>query len=218
MYSIFKKLMKQSFFNYQLYPNFSINDFFVGNANLEAFNILIKHNSINDKTILIGPQKSGKTHLSIIWQEKYNALKYNQNLNQIIANKKNILIDDLFHKINEEEIFHIINHCHFHNLKILITASKLIDNYHFKLHDLSSRLKTFFHIKINLPDDELLINLMIKLFHDKQIIVKNPELFNYIIKRVGRSYVKVFNLINKIDKLLLQKNKQLTIPIIKELI
>jgi len=210
--------MKQFFFNYHLYPNFSINDFFVGNSNLEAFNILITDNSINDKTILMGPEKSGKTHLSIIWQEKHNALKYNQNFKQIIEKKQNILIDDLFYNMNEEEIFHIINHCHFHNLKILITSSQLIGNYHFKLQDLSSRLKTFFSININLPDDELLINLMIKLFHDKQIIVKNPKLFNYIIKRVGRSYEKVFNLIDKIDKLLLQKNKQLTIPIIKELI
>ena len=218
MYFIFKKLMKQFFFNYHLYPNFSIDNFFIGNANLEAFNFLIKDNSINDKTILIGPHKSGKTHLSKIWQEKYNAIKYNQNLGHIIEKKQNILIDDLFYEMNEEEIFHIINHCHFHNLKILITSSELINNYHFKLHDLSSRLKTFVNIKINLPDDELLINLMIKLFHDKQIIIKNPELFNYIINRVGRSYEKVFNLIDKIDKFLLQKNKQLTIPIIKELI
>ena len=59
---------------------------------------------------------------------------------------------------------------------------------------------------------------MIKLFHDRQIIVKNPEIFNYIIKRVHRSYEKVFNLIEKIDNLLMKKNKQLTIPIIKELI
>ena len=84
--------------------------------------------------------------------------------------------------------------------------------------DLSSRLKTFYKIKITLPDDELLINLMIKLFHDRQIIVKNPDIFNYIIKRIGRSYDKVYTLIDKVDKLLLQKNKQLTIPIIKELI
>ena len=110
--------MKQSFFNYQFCSNFSINDFFVGNANLEAFNFLIKENNINDKTLLIGPEKSGKTHLSFIWQEKYKALKYNQNLNQIIEKKQNILIDDLFHNINEEEIFHIINHCYFNNLKI----------------------------------------------------------------------------------------------------
>ena len=59
---------------------------------------------------------------------------------------------------------------------------------------------------------------MIKLFHDKQIIVKNLEIFNYIIKRVGRSYENIFTLIDQIDKLLLQKNKQLTIPLIKELI
>ena len=62
------------------------------------------------------------------------------------------------------------------------------------------------------------MNLMIKLFNDKQIIVKNPEIFNYIIKRVDRSYEKVFILISKIDKLLFEKNKQLTIPLIKELI
>jgi len=81
-----------------------------------------------------------------------------------------------------------------------------------------SRLKTFINIKIDLPDDELLINFMIKLFHDKQIIVKNPEIFNFIINRVQRSYEKIFNLINKIDKLLLKENKQLTIPLIKKLI
>ena len=69
-----------------------------------------------------------------------------------------------------------------------------------------------------MPDDELLINLMTKLFHDKQIIVKNPEIFHYIIKRVDRSYEKIFHLIDKIDNLLMKKNKQLTIPIIKELI
>ena len=77
---------------------------------------------------------------------------------------------------------------------------------------------TFLNIKIDLPDDELLINLMLKLFHDKQIIVKNPEIFNYIIKRVDRSYENVFHLVNKIDNLLMKKNKQLTIPLIKELI
>ena len=103
-------------------------------------------------------------------------------------------------------------------MKILITSTYVVSNYNFKLPDLSSRLKTFVNVRISLPDDELLINLMIKLFHDKQIIIKNTGIFNFIIKRVGRSYENIFNLVDKIDKLLLQKNKQLTIPIIKELI
>ena len=210
--------MKQSFFNYDLHPNLTINDFYVGSSNVDAFNLLIKQENNNEKLILIGPEKSGKTHLSNIWKNKNNAFKYNGNFKFLIERKSNILIDDLFKNLNEEELFHLINHCHFNNLKILITSSDYINFYNFKLVDLSSRLKTFYKIKITLPDDELLINLMIKLFHDRQIIVKNPDIFNYIIKRIGRSYDKVYTLIDKVDKLLLQKNKQLTIPIIKELI
>ena len=208
--------MNQIYFNYNLSPNLSIEDFFVGSSNIDAFNVLINNNY--EKLLLIGPKKSGKSHLSYIWQERNKAIKFDSNLKEILEKKENILIDDLFEKINEEEIFHIINHSNFYKLKILMTSSINIDEKNLKLKDLTSRLKTFYNVKINLPDDELLINLMIKLFHDKQIIIKNPEIFNFIIKRVNRSYDQIFALVNKIDKFLLQKNKQLTIPIIKELI
>ena len=209
--------MEQSFFNYNLRPNFSLNDFFVGSANIEAYNLLINTKKINN-LFLIGPPKSGKTHLSFIWQKKFNGIIYNNNINQILENKSDIIIDNIFNNINEEEIFHIINHCSSVNCRILVTSNIGLNEYTFKLKDLSSRLKTFINVNIDLPDDELLVNLMTKLFHDKQIIVKNPEIFHYIINRVDRSYEKIFHLINKIDNLLMKKNKQLTIPIIKELI
>ncbi len=217
MYYFFNELMEQSFFNYQLKPNFSENDFFIGNSNIEAYNLLIKTKKINN-LLLIGPPKSGKTHLSLIWQKKFNGIIYNKNIDQILENKANVIIDNIFKNINEEEIFHIINHCSSVKSKILVTSSIKLNEYIFQLKDLSSRLKTFINVNIDLPDDELLVNLMTKLFHDKQIIVKNPEIFHYIIKRVHRSYEKIFNLIDKIDKLLMKKNKQLTIPLIKELI
>ena len=218
MYVISKKLMKQTYFNYNLNPNLSIDDYFVGTANIKAFNFLIKDSNINNKFLLIGPAKSGKSHLSNIWQQKNQAIKYINNIDFILNKKQNILIDNLLDNINEEEIFYLINHSLLNKLKILITSSDLLINYKFKLNDLSSRINTFHNIKISLPDDEMLMNLMIKLFHDKQIIIKNSEIFEYIIKRVSRSYEKVFVLIDNIDKLLLQKNKQLTIPLIKELI
>ena len=209
--------MEQSFFNYDLSPNFSINDYFVGISNIEAYKLLINSENINN-LFLLGPPKSGKTHLAFIWQKKFNAIIYNNNIKQILENTSNVIVDNIFNNINEEEIFHIINHCSSVNCKILITSNIKLNEYIFKLKDLSSRLKTFININIELPDDELLINLMTKLFHDKQIIVKNPEIFHYIIKRVHRSYDKIFYLIDKIDILLMKKNKQLTIPIIKELI
>ena len=48
MYYFFDELMEQSFFNYQLKPNFSENDFFVGNSNIEAYNLLINNKNNNN--------------------------------------------------------------------------------------------------------------------------------------------------------------------------
>ena len=90
--------------------------------------------------------------------------------------------------------------------------------HNFLLKDLISRLKTFNLLRINLPDDDLIINLIIKLLHDKQIIIKNKEIFHYILKRIERSYEDTFLLIENIDKLSLEKKRELTIPLIKKLL
>ena len=90
--------------------------------------------------------------------------------------------------------------------------------HNFLLKDLVSRLKTFNLLRINLPDDDLIINLIIKLLHDKQIIIKNKEIFHYILKRIERSYEEIFLLIENIDKLSLKKKRELTIPLIKKLL
>ena len=90
--------------------------------------------------------------------------------------------------------------------------------HNFLLKDLVSRLKTFNLLRINLPDDDLIINLIIKLLHDKQIIIKNEEIFHYILKRIERSYEEIFLLIENIDKLSLEKKRELTIPLIKKLL
>ena len=210
--------MEQTFFNYNLRPQLAIVDYFVGNSNFESYNILIKNNNSINNFFLYGPNKSGKTHLGLIWKNKFNALNYHNNLDEIINTKKNVLIDDIFNNINEENIFHLINHCNLNKLKLLVTSHIYLNEYIFRFEDLSSRLKTFINIQIDLPDDELLMNLMIKLFNDKQIIIKNPEIFNYILRRVQRSYEKIFLFIEKIDKLSMTKKRQLTIPLIRELI
>ena len=210
--------MEQKHFNYKLKPNLAIDDYFVGNSNKKSFNILIQNNYKNNNFYLYGPNKSGKTHLGLIWKKKFDALIYNNNLDEIINYKRNIFIDDIFKNIIEEDIFHLINHCNLNKLNLLVTSSISLNEYIFQFKDLSSRLKTFINITIDLPDDELLMNLILKLFTDKQIIIKNPEIINYILRRVDRSYEKIFLFIEKIDKFSLIKKRQLTIPLIKELI
>ena len=112
----------------------------------------------------------------------------------------------------------MINHCSLNNLSILLTTNQDIFNYNFVLPDLLSRLKTFNLSKIDLPDDSLIINLLNKLLHDKQIIIKNSNIFDYILKRINRSYEDIFILVEEIDKLSLSKKRELTIPLIKNLL
>ena len=57
-----------------------------------------------------------------------------------------------------------------------------------------------------------------KLLHDKQIIIKNPEIFNFILKRISRTFEDIYLLVDNIDKLSLKNKKELTIPLIKDLI
>ena len=83
---------------------------------------------------------------------------------------------------------------------------------------MSSRLKSFNFIKIKIPDDELIVNLINKLLYDKQIIINNSEIFSYVLKRIKRSYKDIYLLVDKIDKLSLEKKRELTVPLIKELI
>ena len=59
---------------------------------------------------------------------------------------------------------------------------------------------------------------MTKLFYEKQIIIKNNEIFNFIFNRVNRTYSEIYSVINKLDVLSLEKKKQLTIPLIKEIL
>ena len=53
---------------------------------------------------------------------------------------------------------------------------------------------------------------------EKQFIIKNKDIFEFLLKRVNRTYEDIYNLVKKMDKLSLEKKRQLTIPLIRELI
>ena len=188
----------QNYFNYEFSENKDLDNFFINKTNQDVFNTLI-NNSLDDNIFLFGPRKSGKTHLLNIWKKKNNAISYKDNFSEIIKLNKNIVIDDILKSINEEEIFHIINHCKLYNLKIFSTSSVSLNNFVFMIKDLHSRLKSFYYLEIKLPDDEMCKMLMTKLFSEKQIIIKNKEIFDYIYNRLNRTYSDIYMLVEKID-------------------
>tara|TARA_B100000989_G_scaffold231763_1_gene178567 strand:- start:424 stop:1062 length:639 start_codon:yes stop_codon:yes gene_type:complete len=190
-------------------------DFFVNKTNYYPFNALINNDTY--LSYLYGPKKSGKSYLAKIWLKKNNAIQYFNNYELLLIEKNNILIDNfLFY--DQEKIFHIVNHCILNNLKILITSDKKINEINFEFDDLSSRLKTFSNLEIKQPNDEMLLSILTKLLIDKQFIINSNEIFEYILRRVDRSYLGINKIVNKLDVLSLEKKRQLTIPLIKEIL
>jgi len=207
----------QKIFNYQFSSKINYENFFVNLTNQTAYDLTILDN-FDQNIFLFGPKKSGKSFLASIWKDKNNAISYNNNFSTIIKTKKNVVIDDVLGKSSDENLFHVINHCKLNNLKIYFVSSININTYDFMFRDLHSRLREFFYLEIKSPDDEMCKMLMVKLFSDKQIIIKNKEIFDYIFKRLNRTYFDIYIFVEKLDRLSLEKKRQLTIPLIKEII
>ena len=207
----------QNFFNYQFSVKKDAQNYFVNQTNQQAYNLTML-DELNQNIMLFGPKKSGKSHLASLWGKKNKAVIYNNNFSRIIDSKRNVIVDDFLGISSEENLFHLINHCKLNNLKIYFTSSKNINTYNFKFKDLYSRLREFLYLEIKSPDDEMCKMLMVKLFSDKQIIIKNKEIFDFIFKRLNRTYLDIYIFVEKLDRLSLEKKRQLTIPLIKEII
>ena len=208
---------QQIYFDFKTDTNLDIDSFFVNKTNSDAF-LLINNKKFQGNIILIGPSKSGKSHLANIWLKNNNAIIYKENFDLIINQSKNVLIEDLFLNIDEEKIFHLVNHCTSNNLKLLLTTNMDIFEYNFKFPDLFSRLRIFNYAYIKNPDDEILINVITKLLTEKQFIIKNNDIFEFLLKRINRTYEDVYKIVDKMNSMSLEKKRQLTIPTIRELI
>ena len=82
---------------------------------------------------------------------------------------------------------------------------------------MSSRLKTLSVVKIENPDDQLFINLIIKFFSEKQLNVR-PQVVNYIASRIERTYRSAQNVVNMVDRKALKEKRELTLALVKSVL
>ena len=59
--------------------------------------------------------------------------------------------------------------------------------------------------------------LLIKIFNDKQLKI-NPNIIDFLVSRLERSYESINLFIEKIDKFSLEKGKKITISLINDLL
>ena len=206
-------------FNYE--QNFKDDDFYVGKSNYYTFEIINKWPKWEKNILNISGEKfSGKTHLVNIFLKKFNGIKIESNLlnNEDLKTIKSfqcIVLEDLTLEIDENLIYTLFNIIDQDNKFLIVTSNKPIVEIDFKLQDLRSRTKNCLLAKIENPDDELMFAIILKNLSDRQITL-DKKLINYIIKRIDRSYSKIFEFIYKIDEISLKKKKSIDFKIINE--
>jgi len=134
---------------------------------------------------------------------------------QNFKTKQALIIEDLDKNFSENLLYSILNIIEQENKYLLITSLEPLNKFNFKLPDLISRIRNCLIIGIKNPDDNLIFALLIKCLSDRQINI-DKKLIEYIIKRIDRSYEKIFLFIHKIDKLSLKRGKSINLLSIKE--
>ena len=215
------KDLNQLLLKFDLKQNYQHEDFYVSKSYFYAFN-LINRWPKRGKNILniYGEKYSGKTHLSNIFIKKFKGKKIiaNQFNNETLKEFKvfeNLVLDDFDENIDELLMYSLFNIADQDNKYIIINSFIPINEINFKIKDLTSRAKNCLFAKIDKPDDELMFAILLKNFSDRQITIEK-KLIEFIIKRIDRSYGKIYEFIYKIDEISLKKKKSIDFKIIKE--
>ena len=202
---------------------FNEHDYYVSKSNFFAFNLIQNWPNWEKKILNISGDKfSGKTHLSKIFQNKSRALyltkeNINEDIFKIIKLKETIIIDDFEIIENEKLLYSLFNLIYQDNKYLLILSNKSINEINFKLEDLNSRAKNCIFAKIENPEDDLIFAIILKCFSDRQIKLEK-KIVEFIIKRIDRSYGKIYEFIYKVDQLSLKKKKPINFKTIKEIL
>ena len=217
------KNLNQLILDFDYEQNFKDQDFYVSKSNEYVFKLLNdwpkwEKNFIN----LIGEKYSGKTHLVNIFLDKFKGIKIEaSNIDNSFLKKikayENIIIENFDAQIDEKLFFTLLNIIDQDNKYLILTSEKPIVSYLFQLDDLNSRSKNFLLSTINKPEDDLMFALILKNLSDRQISI-DKKLIDFIIKRIDRSYGKIFDFIYKIDDISLKRKKPIDFKIIKEAI
>ena len=125
--------------------------------------------------IIAGPVGSGKSHLAALWREKAGAEIIEAMAGtgaEEAAERGPVLIEDADRNgFDDRTLFHIINNVRQHGHTLLITSRLWPMSWPVELPDLRSRLKAATVVEIGEPDDELISQVIVKLFADRQLFV-----------------------------------------------
>jgi chromosomal replication initiation ATPase DnaA len=163
--------------------------------------------------VLAGPVGSGKSHLAHIWKERAGARDIHPlagSQASALAATGPVLFEDAERQgFDETELFHVINSVRQHGHSLLMTSRLWPISWGVALPDLKSRLKAATVVEIGEPDEDLLAQVIVKLFADRQLYI-DDKLLGYIVNRMERSLGAAQTIVDRLDRLALARGTRIT--------
>lgn len=164
--------------------------------------------------VLCGPPGSGKSHMARAWADAANALVLRAGALWRFETEPvpaiNLVVEDADSgDASEKALFHLLNHVRAAGGHCLITCRRPPSAWNVMLPDLASRLRAAQLVRLSEPDDNLLRQVMVKLFADRQIAV-DPGVIDYLIRRMDRSLDLANRLVAAMDREALSRNGRVT--------
>ena len=195
-------------------PSHDEADFLVGEGNELAYGRILAFPHWPDPvTLLVGPAKSGKSHLARIFADRSGARYAGMDDLQALAREGGtvpLIVEDVDRLgYDEAGLFHLLNQSMREQRPILLTAREDIANWPLATDDVRSRARRATAYSLELTDDIQLSQMFVKLFGDRQIKV-DPRIIAYLVARMERSAEEVVILADLMDRLALAKGTAIT--------
>lgn len=193
-------------------------DFFVSPSNALAVAAIEGwQNWPSGKLVLSGPAGAGKSHLAHVWAglaggQIIPATALHEDLLEDLAQGP-VCVEDV-HLIAgktgaQRALFHLHNLLAEQGQSFLATGQGPPAAWDLELKDIASRLQAANMVQIDQPDDRLLAAVLIKLFEDRQVLVR-PDVIPWLMLRMDRSMAAAARIVGELDKQALVGKKPIT--------
>jgi chromosomal replication initiation ATPase DnaA len=218
--------MQQLLLDFPHHKQYFKHDFITADANQKAYDFILQWpenwgvNPYPYAVILYGPEGCGKTHLTHIWQREANAyfVSPNEDITAPLDHYNCFILEDIDNKVwDETYLFHCFNQFNEHKKFTLFTTREMPSEIKFVLKDLKSRINSLFSLNILPPSEELIKIMLLKHFSERDLKV-SLDVVNFLITRISRAFPEVINIVNLLDKAALLHKRNITIPLVKDVL
>ena len=162
--------------------------------------------------LLLGPASSGKTHLASVFTKHIYRAK-DLGVEDVLFLPDACAVEDIDEVgVDETTLFHLYNYTAEKNRKVLLTARSMP---FWKLTDLKTRMSTIPPVKIGLPDDVLIMSIILKGLSERQLDIES-DVIDYVLKHIERSFSAIGQFVQTAQMLSLAQKRRITIPLAKE--